>query len=484
MLALGHLSPSVITPLDLRTLLIDIKEKLGTSARIPFDPYKDLWTFYRTMTCTTLIEDEQLVVVMSIPLLDMTDKLTIYKIHDLPLPLPGTNRTDISASFRLEARAIAVNSAQTQFATLTPDEILRCAKPTKVYCALQSPVYTALTNKMCVISLFMDKKDDVNKFCATVVYPKDAAPRAQYLTDGHWIVSYQTPLHFRYKCQNESADKTITTRSPVDVISLDIGCSASNDHMTLPPFYRHESHLNLTPTFQKLLNQYYFGLADLWKPITRKYPKIQTIKIPKRLVPFKQIPVDQLLNELDYEDYLNSNSTVSTSMILSLISISFWCFGIIYCFRHKIKNKCCKRSVKKGKMESSSAPSAPPADVLDLDRPWYGPVHYQTDTNRLSFNGFHFDDEIYGPDESLAERYLAEKYQSAASKQIDRTKTEVSPKTKKEVTPKVESEGPDDVVTVETDVRSNPLQKKPCKTGKESITLSMYPDLKRELQQP
>ena len=133
-------------------------------------------------------------------------------------------------------------------------------------------------------------------------------------------------------------------------------------------------------------------------------------------------------------------------------------------------------------MESSSAPSAPPADVLDLNRPWYGPVHYQTDTNRLSFNGFHFDDEIYGPDESLAERYLAEKYQSAASKQI---KTDVSPKKKKEVTPKVESEGPDDVVTVETEVRSNPHQKKPySKTGKESITLSMYPDLKRELQQP
>jgi hypothetical protein len=91
MLSLGHLSPTVIRPSELRTLLTEIKNELNSKFKLPFDPEVDIWTFYKTVTCTTLLDTEHLTVVMSIPLLDNMGTFEVYKVYNLPLP-HGSNQ--------------------------------------------------------------------------------------------------------------------------------------------------------------------------------------------------------------------------------------------------------------------------------------------------------------------------------------------------------------------------------------------------------
>jgi len=154
MLSLGHVSPSVISISELRTLLIEIVGKLDRQYKIPFEPETDMWTFYKTLTCTTLIDQDQLIVVLTIQLLDNRGKFEIFKIHNLPIPYNGTDQT-IQAKFQLESSHIAINKRRTQFALLSDLEARDCSNYLRPYCTFRSPVYSSMSAKMCMLHLFM-----------------------------------------------------------------------------------------------------------------------------------------------------------------------------------------------------------------------------------------------------------------------------------------------------------------------------------------
>lgn len=69
MLSLGHLSPSTINPRQFKKLLLDIKLKLPKTLTLPDDADKKLWYFYRQLTCTAIMENKRIVVIILSPCL-------------------------------------------------------------------------------------------------------------------------------------------------------------------------------------------------------------------------------------------------------------------------------------------------------------------------------------------------------------------------------------------------------------------------------
>ena len=88
LLTTGRLAPSIITPENLRKLLLDIKEHLLSNQRLPGYPSTDLWRFYQILTRSTVPEKTRILVFVSIPLLNIDDELELYEVHNLPLPPP------------------------------------------------------------------------------------------------------------------------------------------------------------------------------------------------------------------------------------------------------------------------------------------------------------------------------------------------------------------------------------------------------------
>jgi len=70
MLSLGQLSPSIVTPSCLRSILVGIRAGLSHHMRSPVDPTKELWMYYSALGCVTLLEDDKLLVLISVPPLD------------------------------------------------------------------------------------------------------------------------------------------------------------------------------------------------------------------------------------------------------------------------------------------------------------------------------------------------------------------------------------------------------------------------------
>ncbi|CAG2210600.1 unnamed protein product [Mytilus edulis] len=142
MLSLGHLSPSTINPTSFRFLLTEIQSQLPAYLKLPKDPIKDLWAYYQSLTCTTLIYERKIFVVISVPLLDYNNKFEVFKVFNLPIPMQS-NKTNVNmvAKFNLESDYIAVNAERSKYILFDQNEIIQCTHPLVPYCAVSSPTY-------------------------------------------------------------------------------------------------------------------------------------------------------------------------------------------------------------------------------------------------------------------------------------------------------------------------------------------------------
>ena len=93
MLSLGYLPPSVITAQSLKRLLLEMKSKLPYHLTSPNDPDKELWKYYQSLTCTTILDRGMFLVVVSVPLLSRDNKFEIYNVINSQLPFYDSNLT-------------------------------------------------------------------------------------------------------------------------------------------------------------------------------------------------------------------------------------------------------------------------------------------------------------------------------------------------------------------------------------------------------
>ena len=63
MLALNYLSTSPISPGDLKLLLAEIQSKLAMNNELPKHPNIDIWYFYKTLSCMTYMENDEILIV-------------------------------------------------------------------------------------------------------------------------------------------------------------------------------------------------------------------------------------------------------------------------------------------------------------------------------------------------------------------------------------------------------------------------------------
>ena len=86
------LSPSIISPLDLRQLLIEAKQDLVGHPKLGLPSNyegKGVWDYYRLLKIKSLVYRDALFVIVLVSLIDKSQTLTVYKIHNLSILIPG-----------------------------------------------------------------------------------------------------------------------------------------------------------------------------------------------------------------------------------------------------------------------------------------------------------------------------------------------------------------------------------------------------------
>lgn len=300
-LTIGHLSPSILSVSELKHILYEIKTQLPPNVRLPI-PISEVWEYYKTLTCALLVQDERFVVVVSLPLLDLTGKFEIYKIFNIPLPysddkLDTDSLPDITAAYALETNSLAIDPQRTKFAILSPDEIEKCSLPLTRYCKIRSPIYPVNLSKLCVIALFMKNTANVKKYCSVQVQPNSLLPSSLYFSEGEWVVASRHPIRFAIVC-DDGKRYTTKTLAPLDVLPLPMSCSASSDHMTLSPFYHKESQYHVNDPLKPLLSLHNQTDLSLWEPFRLSIPNLTKTEMPKKLKSIQSIPMFDFIETL------------------------------------------------------------------------------------------------------------------------------------------------------------------------------------------
>lgn len=299
-LSAGKLAPSVVTPKRLQAILESIQLSLRTTVKLPVDPRKNIWLYYRFLTCSTFFDANKIIVVVPIPLLDINNEFEVYKVHNLPIPGNNSVMSRTAAQYKLEGAGFAINMDRTKYHILSEVGLQECSNPFKGFCQFTSPIYPILGHSHCITSLFIrnDRMIEVN--CKAYVLTGITLPQALYLGTGAWAISTNKPLMFAITCPTDTMQHTSKSVLPsIGILRLPPACSATSQELMLTPYYHSETIYNVPQSEVLSLLSSNFSLSNIWEVFHKKTKIPEFPKLPEKLKELGSIPMSKLIDEMN-----------------------------------------------------------------------------------------------------------------------------------------------------------------------------------------
>ena len=184
-LSSGRLTPGVISSKELRDILLDISNNLPKDLNLLINPSTQLWDYYRTITCTTTMIENKIMIILHIPLANQVDRLEIFEVINLPLPnldskvvYDSFKPKRMTAMYDIESEIIAIDKARTKYSLLTKDQSKQCISNKFDVCKSITPLYPTNVNKFCVIALFLSNREKIRSHCNIIVKMNGILPIA------------------------------------------------------------------------------------------------------------------------------------------------------------------------------------------------------------------------------------------------------------------------------------------------------------------
>lgn len=347
-LSLGTISPSLISPHSLRSLLLEIKTHLPPLLTLIGDPNTELWFFYKQLTSMAIMDGRKIIVVLSIPLLRLEDTYEVYRVHNLPMPLCrndllNKSQMNLIATYNLEATSFLINKARSQYALLTDEEGTLCDLPETRWCSTKSPTYFVNLSKLCLIQLFLGLENDISKLCRVTISLDTRLPLALSLYNYRWAIVTTEQLRFSVVCGQDN-NKVVTkiVNPPLSIIELPCQCTASNNYLSITSFCDQYSEVQVISDDDMFLQSVNFTESKIWQPFTQKFPNYTSIQLPPKLKDIGQIPMQHLISELENMKQVNIVTPKPPYLGLSLGTFIFIVLLTVVCCCCYKKGFCSK----------------------------------------------------------------------------------------------------------------------------------------------
>ena len=128
---------------------------------------KELWKYYCVLSSTSTLEENKLLVLVSVPLLERGRMFEVYAVINLPIPfLQIEQKHGIVAEYMVEAEFLALNCQRGVSLCCCPGKKqIGCKVDPLGTCGAANPVYLTGSNKLCVIELFRGDKGKIEENC-------------------------------------------------------------------------------------------------------------------------------------------------------------------------------------------------------------------------------------------------------------------------------------------------------------------------------
>lgn len=356
MLALNHLSTSTISPGELKVLLIEVESKLPMNYELPQNPKMDIWYFYKTLSCLTYIENDQIRIVLKIPLINTKSKYDIFKVYNIPVPfhnMTGHIKTShYLVKYELEAEVLMVSKNRQEYALLSGVDFYMCNNHKLPLCNPKAVLYPTNMNKFCIMALFMKVEVDIKRFCKQTVMLNQKLPLAMYLSSGIWLVGTNENLKFTVSCQSDNAETTeILVKAPFDILTLNNTCRASNKYLRLLGHFEKSGTFENTDALKSLLRLRNMTHFNIGQEVKKAFENTSNIKIPSHLLNLKEIPMPMFIHGISHVPKVNQEKKTFWSFANTALIFLFTILLVViamYIVRNYCKSShsfCLKRTV-------------------------------------------------------------------------------------------------------------------------------------------
>ena len=222
---------AVIPPVALRKLLLKIEDRMRSNPRLklPYDPRtQEIWKYYEVMKVTPIILDKMLVILLTIPVLDKSLELNIYRVHNLPSIPPGQ---EVAATYQLEGDYFAIGKHGVYVTIPTERAVQLCIESHLAICTMGQALYPSKHVRWCIYALFLEDESRINRDCSYSLQ-KVNGNRAISLGGFLWALSSITPEQLQVRCLEET--HVIEIQPPLQIVYLGSGCEGYSPSMYLP----------------------------------------------------------------------------------------------------------------------------------------------------------------------------------------------------------------------------------------------------------
>ena len=158
-LASQELNPMIIPPNMLKNILHRIEEDIKSHARLKLceDLENNIWSYYRTIKLTPLVLEDYLMLILTVPLIDQSLHMNLYKVYNLPMLHPTLH---VHAQYEIENSYLAT-IMDGMFITLpTALDVKLCLMTNGHLCMFKQALYPVehTTGVFMLCSLMMKSK--------------------------------------------------------------------------------------------------------------------------------------------------------------------------------------------------------------------------------------------------------------------------------------------------------------------------------------
>ena len=229
-LATHKVTPTLIPPADLRSILTDVETKLRANPKLalPVTEKADIWSYYQFLKINAFVHCDMLIVVLILPLIDRDLEFDLFKAHSLPLLHPKLKKV---FSYEIDNPYIAIQSDGNYLTIPIHDDILTCTISAGHFCNLNTPLYPTKTTTKCTYHLLVNDKEKIQEFCKINIqnYAQDTVIN---LDQNIWALAVLEPTELHVSCLTYSYQ--IKIESSFKLIELDNSCQAYNPNFILP----------------------------------------------------------------------------------------------------------------------------------------------------------------------------------------------------------------------------------------------------------
>ena len=336
-LATGRLSPTILPAPELVQILKGIEVEIPEELMLPQDPRERPFYYYTTLTTNTVALDNELIIAIEIPLLDVARKLKIIEAIALPVPY---SLTKLTAVYDLEFTNFAISTNGRQYVVLTLEDQLKCGARNINYCSLTSAIQETNSHHYCTLALYQRDREKIAKLCKIVVSNKMKLPIAHYVSDGEWLVATEKPFDLRKHCVGQTEAQIIQVVPPYTAVELASGCRALADVIELPIYFERKQEYHVLREGRIVSPPLGIQMSELaiWRAVSDA--ELDVLGNLEMLSSLPDLPIEELRQKLEVikegKKFHFPNNIVIYILIGIIIIVIFSVIYVLHCKRDAI----------------------------------------------------------------------------------------------------------------------------------------------------